>query len=113
MMIAGEALESNITVIGPLVLQAIAHCTSPNQIEGVHPRFHIIASLRMHFQLLYFIPSTFFRYPSHQAKKGYLIMTYWIPDGPFLLSSNASHYVEVGSFVINHKDEWYKKNILL
>ncbi|XP_047952929.1 uncharacterized protein LOC125198655 isoform X1 [Salvia hispanica] len=32
MMIAGEALESNITMIGPLVLQAIAHCISPNRI---------------------------------------------------------------------------------
>ncbi|KAH6790705.1 nudix hydrolase-like protein 8 [Perilla frutescens var. frutescens] len=41
----------------------------------------------------------------HHAEKSYVMMTFWIPDGPCLLPSNASHQVGVGSFVINDKDE--------
>ncbi|KAL0324512.1 UNVERIFIED_CONTAM: Nudix hydrolase 8 [Sesamum calycinum] len=41
----------------------------------------------------------------HHAERSYVMMTYWIPDGPCLLPSNASHHVGVGSFVINDKDE--------
>lgn len=41
----------------------------------------------------------------HHAEKSYIMMTYWIPDGPSLLPSNASHHVGVGSFVINDKYE--------
>ncbi|XP_057799682.1 nudix hydrolase 8-like [Salvia miltiorrhiza] len=41
----------------------------------------------------------------HHAERSYVMMTYWIPDGPSLLPSNASHHVGVGSFVINDKDE--------
>lgn len=33
------------------------------------------------------------------------MMTYWIPEEPCLLPSNASHQVGVGGFVINDKDE--------
>ncbi|XP_051115029.1 nudix hydrolase 8 isoform X2 [Andrographis paniculata] len=41
----------------------------------------------------------------HHAERLYVMMTYWIPDGPCLLPPNASHHVGVGSFVINDKDE--------
>lgn len=41
----------------------------------------------------------------HHAERSYVMMTYWIADGPCLLPSNASHHVGVGSFVINDKDE--------
>ncbi|KAL1548002.1 nudix (nucleoside diphosphate linked moiety X)-type motif 8, variant 2 [Salvia divinorum] len=41
----------------------------------------------------------------HHAEKGYLMMTYWIPEEPCLLPSNATHHVGVGSFVINDRDE--------
>ncbi|GFQ02774.1 nudix hydrolase 8, partial [Phtheirospermum japonicum] len=41
----------------------------------------------------------------HHAERTYVMMTYWVPDGPCLLPPNASHHVGVGSFVINHKDE--------
>lgn len=41
----------------------------------------------------------------HHAEKGYLMMTYWIPQGPSMLPSNASHQVGVGGFVINDKNE--------
>lgn len=41
----------------------------------------------------------------HHAERSYVMMTYWIPDGPSLLPSNASHQVGVGSFVINDRNE--------
>ncbi|XP_062077377.1 uncharacterized protein LOC133782178 isoform X2 [Humulus lupulus] len=33
------------------------------------------------------------------------MLTYWIPEGPSMLPSNASHQVGVGGFVINDKNE--------
>ncbi|XP_060179923.1 nudix hydrolase 8-like isoform X2 [Lycium barbarum] len=41
----------------------------------------------------------------HHAERGYVMMTYWIPDEPYMLPSNASHQVGVGGFVINDKNE--------
>ncbi|KAG6577669.1 Nudix hydrolase 8, partial [Cucurbita argyrosperma subsp. sororia] len=41
----------------------------------------------------------------HHAEPGYLMLTYWIPDGPCMLPANASHHVGVGGFVINDKNE--------
>lgn len=41
----------------------------------------------------------------HHAERCYVMMTYWIPEGPCLLPSNATHQVGVGGFVINEKDE--------
>ncbi|KAL1830202.1 hypothetical protein DCAR_0209625 [Daucus carota subsp. sativus] len=41
----------------------------------------------------------------HHAEKGYVMMTYWIPEGPCMLPENASHQVGVGGFVINEKNE--------
>ncbi|KAK4486495.1 hypothetical protein RD792_009178 [Penstemon davidsonii] len=41
----------------------------------------------------------------HHAEKSYVMLTYWIPDGPCLLPPNASHHVGVGGFVLNDKDE--------
>ncbi|XP_058085522.1 nudix hydrolase 8-like [Magnolia sinica] len=41
----------------------------------------------------------------HHAEKEYLMLTYWIPEGPSMLPSNASHQVGVGAFVINNKNE--------
>jgi hypothetical protein len=33
------------------------------------------------------------------------MLTYWIPEGPCMLPSNATHQVGVGGFVINDKNE--------
>ncbi|XP_010275413.1 PREDICTED: nudix hydrolase 8-like [Nelumbo nucifera] len=44
-----------------------------------------------------------FRY--HHAEPGYVMLTYWIPEGPCMLPANASHQVGVGGFVINEKNE--------
>ncbi|ONK73507.1 uncharacterized protein A4U43_C04F32350 [Asparagus officinalis] len=41
----------------------------------------------------------------HHAEQSYVMLTYWIPDGPCSLPANASHQVGVGGFVINEKDE--------
>ncbi|XP_030533791.1 nudix hydrolase 8-like [Rhodamnia argentea] len=41
----------------------------------------------------------------HHAEKGYVMLTYWIPDGPCMLPANASHQVGVGGFVINDENE--------
>ncbi|BAT75815.1 hypothetical protein VIGAN_01373800 [Vigna angularis var. angularis] len=41
----------------------------------------------------------------HHAEPGYLMLTYWIPEGPSMLPANASHQVGVGGFVINDKNE--------
>lgn len=41
----------------------------------------------------------------HHAERGYVMMTYWIPNGPCMLPANASHQVGVGGFVMNDKNE--------
>ncbi|XP_016491217.1 nudix hydrolase 8-like [Nicotiana tabacum] len=41
----------------------------------------------------------------HHAERGYIMMTYWLPDDPCMLPSNASHQVGVGGFVVNDKNE--------
>ncbi|KAL8150848.1 hypothetical protein V2J09_020656 [Rumex salicifolius] len=41
----------------------------------------------------------------HHAEPGYVMLTYWIPDGPCMLPANASHQVGIGAFVINEKNE--------
>ncbi|KAF8412446.1 hypothetical protein HHK36_000410 [Tetracentron sinense] len=41
----------------------------------------------------------------HHAERGYLMLTYWIPEGPCMLPANASHQVGIGGFVINEKNE--------
>ncbi|XVE57597.1 hypothetical protein DITRI_Ditri04bG0103000 [Diplodiscus trichospermus] len=41
----------------------------------------------------------------HHAERGYVMLTYWLPEGPCLLPDNASHQVGVGGFVINDKNE--------
>lgn len=44
----------------------------------------------------------------HHAEPGYVMLTYWIPEGPCMLPSNASHLVGVGGFVINDNNEvWF------
>ncbi|KAM5573038.1 nudix hydrolase 8 [Rosa sericea] len=41
----------------------------------------------------------------HHAERGYVMLTYWIPEGPCMLPANASHQVGVGGFVINANNE--------
>ncbi|XP_016721456.1 nudix hydrolase 8 isoform X2 [Gossypium hirsutum] len=41
----------------------------------------------------------------HHAEKGYVMLTYWLPEGPSMLPANASHQVGVGGFVVNDKNE--------
>ncbi|KAG6501780.1 nudix hydrolase 8-like isoform X1 [Zingiber officinale] len=41
----------------------------------------------------------------HHAEQAYLMLTYWIPEGPCLLPANASHQVGVGGFIVSEKNE--------
>ncbi|XP_062145736.1 nudix hydrolase 8 isoform X2 [Alnus glutinosa] len=41
----------------------------------------------------------------HHAERGYVMLTYWIPEGPCMLPANASHQVGVGGFVVNDRNE--------
>lgn len=41
----------------------------------------------------------------HHAEPGYVMLTYWLPEGPCMLPANATHQVGVGGFVINDKNE--------
>ncbi|OMO52591.1 hypothetical protein COLO4_37085 [Corchorus olitorius] len=41
----------------------------------------------------------------HHAEKGYVMLTYWLPEGPSMLPANASHQVGIGGFVINDQNE--------
>ncbi|GKU95609.1 hypothetical protein SLEP1_g8944 [Rubroshorea leprosula] len=41
----------------------------------------------------------------HHAERGYVMLTYWLPEGPCMLPANASHQVGVGGFVINDNNE--------
>jgi len=41
----------------------------------------------------------------HHAERGYVMLTYWIPEEPSMLPANASHQVGVGGFVINDENE--------
>jgi hypothetical protein len=39
------------------------------------------------------------------------MLTYWIPEGPCMLPTNATHQVGVGGFVINDKNEVWLSRI--
>ncbi|KAK8485343.1 hypothetical protein V6N11_025381 [Hibiscus sabdariffa] len=41
----------------------------------------------------------------HHAEPNYLMLVYWIPQGPQTLPANASHRVSIGAFVMNEKRE--------
>lgn len=41
----------------------------------------------------------------HHAEQSYVMLTFWIPEGPCMLPANASHQVGVGGFVVNEKNE--------
>ncbi|PKA47648.1 Nudix hydrolase 8 [Apostasia shenzhenica] len=62
--------------------------------------------LRLPVEKAEFVPVTVkegFKY--HHAEETYLMLTYWIPEGPSLLPANASHQVGVGGFVFNDRNE--------
>ncbi|KAJ4799816.1 Nudix hydrolase 8 [Rhynchospora pubera] len=41
----------------------------------------------------------------HHAEEAYVMLTYWLPEGPCLLPANASHQVGVGGFVLNDQNQ--------
>jgi hypothetical protein len=50
--------------------------------------------------------------PEAEAEPGYVMLTYWIPEGPCMLPANASHQAGIGGFVINQNNEvWYLSSV--
>ncbi|KAL5208900.1 hypothetical protein ABZP36_033335 [Zizania latifolia] len=41
----------------------------------------------------------------HHAEPGYVMLTFWLPDGPSVLPSASLHQIGVGAFVMNDKNE--------
>ncbi|KAG8058529.1 hypothetical protein GUJ93_ZPchr0002g24755 [Zizania palustris] len=41
----------------------------------------------------------------HHAEPGYVMLTFWLPDGPSVLPSTSLHQIGVGAFVMNDKNE--------
>lgn len=41
----------------------------------------------------------------HHAEPGYVMLTFWLPDGPSALPSTSLHQIGVGAFVMNEKGE--------
>lgn len=41
----------------------------------------------------------------HHAEPGYVMLTFWLPDGPPGLPSTSLHQIGVGAFVMNDKNE--------
>ncbi|KAE8708945.1 Nudix hydrolase 2 [Hibiscus syriacus] len=41
----------------------------------------------------------------HHAEPNYLMLVYWIPQGPHTLPANASHRISIGAFVTNENQE--------
>ncbi|XP_062223686.1 nudix hydrolase 8-like isoform X3 [Phragmites australis] len=45
------------------------------------------------------------RFIYHHAEPGYVMLTFWLPDGPSALPSTALHQIGIGAFVMNDKRE--------
>ncbi|MQL78766.1 hypothetical protein Taro_011182 [Colocasia esculenta] len=41
----------------------------------------------------------------HHAEPGYIMLTYWIPEGPCMLPATATHQIGIGAFVMNESRE--------
>ncbi|KAL3817992.1 hypothetical protein ACJIZ3_003897 [Penstemon smallii] len=92
-----EKLPSNPNVFSSTLRSSMCHWKIKGK-KGVWLKLPIERS-----ELLPIAVKEGFEY--HHAEKSYVMLTYWIPDGPCLLPPNASHHVGVGGFVLNDKDE--------
>lgn len=92
-----ERLPSNPSVFASLLQSSLSQWKSKRK-NGIW--------LKLPLEKSEFVPIAVkegFQY--HHAEKGYVMMTYWIPEGPCMLPENASHQVGVGGFVINERNE--------
>ncbi|XP_027079971.1 nudix hydrolase 8 [Coffea arabica] len=96
-IVHSEGLPSNPTSFASILRSSLSHWKAKGK-KGVWLKLPITKSE--------FVPIAVkegFQY--HHAESEYVMMTYWIPEEPCLLPSNASHQVGVGSFVINENNE--------
>lgn len=96
-IVCPEGLPSNPKTFASVLRSSLSHWQTKGK-KGVWLKLPITKSE--------FVPIAVeegFEY--HHAERSYVMMTYWIPEGPCLLPSNATHQVGIGGFVINDKDE--------
>ncbi|KAI3844042.1 hypothetical protein MKX03_007060 [Papaver bracteatum] len=92
-----ESLPSNTNTFASLLQSSLSHWKLKGK-KGVWLKLPLERS-----ELVPVAVKGGFKY--HHAEEGYLMLTYWIPEGPSMLPSNASHQVGVGGFVLNDKNE--------
>ncbi|XP_047323460.1 nudix hydrolase 8 [Impatiens glandulifera] len=96
-IIDAEKLPSNPRVFASVLHSSLSHWRTQGK-EGVWLKLPVQRS-----ELVPIAVEEGFEY--HHAERGYVMMTYWLPEGPSLLPANASHQVGVGGFVINDYNE--------
>lgn len=96
-IVCPEGLPTNPKAFASMLRSSLSHWQAKGK-KGVWLKLPITKS-----ELVPIAVEEGFEY--HHAERSYVMMTYWIPEGPCLLPSNATHQVGVGGFVINDKDE--------
>lgn len=96
-IVDSERLPANSTVFASMLSFSISHWKSKGK-KGIWLKLPVEKS-----DLVPVAIKEGFEY--HHAERGYVMLTYWLPEGPSMLPANASHQVGVGGFVINDKNE--------
>ncbi|CAK9173289.1 unnamed protein product [Ilex paraguariensis] len=96
-IVNSERLPSNSNVFATKLRSSLSHWRTKGK-KGVWLKLPLEKS-----ELVPVAVKEGFKY--HHAERGYVMMTYWIPEGPCMLPANASHHVGVGAFVINDRNE--------
>ncbi|KAM7258015.1 hypothetical protein ACFE04_013756 [Oxalis oulophora] len=93
-----QSLPANPNLFASLLTYSLSHWKSKGK-KGVW--------LKIPVELSELVPVAVKRagFEYHHAERGYVMLTYWIPEGPCMLPSNASHQVGVGGFVISDNNE--------
>ncbi|PPD83520.1 hypothetical protein GOBAR_DD19536 [Gossypium barbadense] len=96
-IVDSERLPANPNVFASMLSFSISHWKSKGK-KGIWLKLPVEKS-----DLVPVAVKEGFEY--HHAERGYVMLTYWLPEGPSMLPANASHQVGVGGFVINDKNE--------
>ncbi|OIV94082.1 hypothetical protein TanjilG_05462 [Lupinus angustifolius] len=92
-----DRLSANPSVFAPMLRFSLSHWKKMGK-KGIWLKLPLEKS-----DLVPIAVKEGFKY--HHAEPGYVMLTYWIPEGPCMLPANASHQVGVGGFVINDNNE--------
>ncbi|CAL0312297.1 unnamed protein product [Lupinus luteus] len=96
-LIDPDRLSANPSVFAPMLRFSLSHWKKMGK-KGIWLKLPLEQS-----DLVPIAVKEGFQY--HHAEPGYVMLTYWIPEGPCMLPANASHQVGVGGFVINDNNE--------